>query len=543
MSLPTLVALLLVTFAQAAPLPSGTPRNFPPPPTPAASVLLPGGEVDRSTPRRTVDGFVRATRAKDYALASQYLDARALPRSTRTKDATALAEQLALVIELKMPLDTEKLSDDPAGGEADGSDTETIGTITIEEDHVPITLNRTRLIDGGRDVWVFSKNTVAWIPSLYAAHGAGWLGHRVPAWAANTRVLELAAWQWIILFALIALSLGVGAIGGRIVGAISRRVTGTEIWGDNLARTSFGPTRTLVSLALFDTLLGYVSLPASSHVIVERLLKISEIVVVAWLILRLIYMVTERYQDHLSAEDTAAELSSRDVRTRLVVLRRVGAILVVMIASAAVLMQFEVVRSIGVSLLASAGIFSVVLGIAAQRTLGTVIAGVQLSVARPVRLGDVVVIEGEFGTVEEVNLTYVVMKLWDERRLIVPISKFLETSFQNWSRTTEEVLGVVLIHVDLGAPLDRLRAELTSFVEAQAQWDHRTCKLQVTDCNETSMTVRVLVSAKNADDLWTLRCEVREHLLTFVRELDGGVHLPVRRNKELTAVREIPGSA
>jgi small-conductance mechanosensitive channel len=195
-------------------------------------------------------------------------------------------------------------------------------------------------------------------------------------------------------------------------------------------------------------------------------------------------------------------------------------------------MQFEAMRSLGVSLLASAGVAGLVLGLAAQRTLGSVFAGIQLSITQPIRIGDEVVIEGEFGTIEEITLTYVVLRVWDERRLIVPMNRFFEQPFQNWTKVGSELHGTVMLYADYGFPVDLLRAELERLLTGNPRWDGRTQKVHVTDAKEKTLEVRVLVSAANAGKLFDLRAELREKLVTWLTALEGGRYLPKTRIDE-----------
>jgi small-conductance mechanosensitive channel len=204
-------------------------------------------------------------------------------------------------------------------------------------------------------------------------------------------------------------------------------------------------------------------------------------------------------------------------------------VLLAVCGGAVMLMQFEVMRSIGVSLLASAGVAGIVLGVAAQRTLGGVVAGIQLSFTQPIRIGDQVVVESEFGTIEEITLTYVVIKVWDERRLIVPVSRFFEQPFQNWTKVSTQLHGTVMLQTDYGLPVDALRAEVDRLVTTNKRWDQRTKVVHVTDFKDRTMEVRILVSAANAGDLFELRAELRERLVAWLARLDSGRYLPRQR--------------
>jgi small-conductance mechanosensitive channel len=199
------------------------------------------------------------------------------------------------------------------------------------------------------------------------------------------------------------------------------------------------------------------------------------------------------------------------------------------VGGALVLLQFDVFRAIGTSLLASASVAGILVGLAAQRSLATVLAGLQLSLTQPLRVGDLIVMDGESGTIEEITLTYVVVQLWDLRRLVVPITKFLDAPFQNWTRSGTDILGTVLVHADYRVPVDTVRRELERFVRTRPEWDGRTVSLQVTDATDRTLQLRALVSSADSSRSWSLRCAVREHLVGFLQGLEDGRFLPRAR--------------
>lgn len=216
----------------------------------------------------------------------------------------------------------------------------------------------------------------------------------------------------------------------------------------------------------------------------------------------------------VSVEDN---LAARRIRTRTAILGRIAIFFVAFIAACLMLLSIPAVRSIGVTLMASAGIAGLVVGAAAQPALKNLIAGIQMAFTEPIRLDDVVIVGGEWGRIEEIRLTFVTIKLWDERRLVVPVSKFLEDSFQNWTRETSRLLGSVFWHVDPATDIARLRAKVGEAVQASALWDGRFWNCQVTDSKPDAIEVRGLMTAKDASTAFDLRCEVREAVLTFLR--------------------------
>lgn len=210
-------------------------------------------------------------------------------------------------------------------------------------------------------------------------------------------------------------------------------------------------------------------------------------------------------------------LQARRIQTQTRVLSRVASGTVLVAGLAFVLMTFPRARQFGASLLASAGVIGVVAGIAARSVFSNLLAGLQIAMAQPLRIDDVLIIEGEWGRVEEITSTYVVLALWDERRLIVPLQWFTDHPFQNWTRRSADLLGTVLLWLDFEVPVDAVRAEAKRLCEASPHWDKRVCVVQVTDTNERAMQLRVLVSSASSGQNFDLRCQVREGLIDFIR--------------------------
>jgi hypothetical protein len=195
---------------------------------------------------------------------------------------------------------------------------------------------------------------------------------------------------------------------------------------------------------------------------------------------------------------------------------------IVILAAAIMLLTFPEGRAVGTSLLASAGIAGVIAGVAARSTVGNLIAGLQIAFAEPIRLDDAVVVEGEWGTVEEITLTYVVVRIWDRRRLVLPCSYFVENPIENWTRYSADIVGAIYLYVDYSTPVEEVRAEFEQTVAACKLWNGQTAVLQVADAGERTMQLRALVSADSAADAWDLRCEVRERLLAWLQRQHPG---------------------
>jgi small-conductance mechanosensitive channel len=214
---------------------------------------------------------------------------------------------------------------------------------------------------------------------------------------------------------------------------------------------------------------------------------------------------------------TSDNLGARRIHTQLTVVCRIFSAVIWVVGIAAALMTFPSVRQLGASMLASAGIAGLVVGLAAQRTLGNFIAGLQIALTEPINLDDVVIIEGEWGRIEEITATYVVVRIWDERRLIVPFSWFIERPFENWTRRNATILGTIFLWTDYTVPFDQLRAEASRLAKASPHWDGRVVSVVVTDTSERAIKLRVLASAADASKAWDLRCELREKLISFLQ--------------------------
>ncbi len=331
--------------------------------------------------------------------------------------------------------------------------------------------------------------------------------------------------------------LAVATVIGRIVVGLGIRALGrwskrTEtVIDDAISRHMHRPLRWIGPLVAVDLALPLVALPAGPMDVVQHVLLVLVIIGVGWLCVKAVRVaedvVTARF--NVAAADN---LHAREVFTQMRGFRNVGSFVVIVVTLAFVLMTFEQVRQLGTGLLASAGVAGIVLGFAAQKSIATLLAGIQIAITQPIRVDDVVIVEGEWGKIEEITLTYVVVKIWDLRRLIVPIGYFIDKPFQNWTRTEAKLLGTVELRLDYSVPIDEVRSELKRILDASEHWDGETWGLQVTDADDRTILLRPLMSAKDAGEQWNLRCEVREKLITYVRENFPGA-LP-RLRGELT---------
>jgi small-conductance mechanosensitive channel len=277
------------------------------------------------------------------------------------------------------------------------------------------------------------------------------------------------------------------------------------------------PSAYFFPVLVLSFMLPLVPLTARPFEVLSRVVETGLIITFAWGLVKTVNVVEDLVVHHYHI-DEENNYRVRKLFTQLQFVRKLVVSLIVFVALALVLMSFATVRRIGAGLLTSAGIASVIVGFAAQRSISNLLAGFQLAFTQPIRLDDVLVVEGEWGKVEEITFTYVVVRIWDERRLVLPLNYFIEKPFQNWTRNTSQLIGTVFLFTDYSIPVDALRAELKRVVEPHPLWDKRVCVLQVTDSKERTLELRVLVSAGDAGRAFDLRCDVREKMVAFIQQ-------------------------
>lgn len=281
----------------------------------------------------------------------------------------------------------------------------------------------------------------------------------------------------------------------------------------NLLRS---PVRLFFPILALKIVLPSLVLSRGSGSIVDHLVNLLLISSLTFIAIRAVNILKD-YVISKYKLDQHDNLQARKIHTQINVIRRIVIVGILLVSFSSMLMTFEKVRQLGTSILASAGIIGIILGIAAQKSISTLIAGLQIAITQPIRLDDVVIVEGEWGNIEEITLTYVVVKIWDQRRLVLPITYFLEKPFQNWTRRTSELLSTVFIYVDYTFPVERVREELKNILQSTPLWDKRVCTVQVTKATERTIEVRALMSAADSSIAWDLRCLVREKLIDFLK--------------------------
>jgi small-conductance mechanosensitive channel len=324
--------------------------------------------------------------------------------------------------------------------------------------------------------------------------------------------------------------------------ALARRLSGERRpYLRSVLGATKNPTRVALLLVALAIALSTAPLGLATKGILARLLGLATICLLGWVAAAALHVASDLYlrRFRLDVEDN---LLARKHVTQVRVLVRVLDVVIAVVTVGFALMTFEAVRHYGVTLFASAGVAGIVAGLAARPLLTNFLAGVQIAVAQPIRIDDTVIVENESGRIEEITFNYVVVRLWDLRRLIVPLGYFIEKPFQNWTRTDNELIGTVFLYVDHTTPVEAVRAKLAEIVAQSKLWNGKVASLQVSDCRETTIELRALVSANNASALWDLRCEVREKLIDFLQR-EHPAALPRRRYEAADSAAAPPEEA
>ncbi|MTI75203.1 MAG: mechanosensitive ion channel family protein [Stenotrophomonas sp.] len=324
--------------------------------------------------------------------------------------------------------------------------------------------------------------------------------------------------DWTVIRAY-ALPLGAAIVAGFVVWTLMlwlfRRTRGRDYRRARIVRVVSLPLAFFLPLLFLWMALGATPLEGQALQVMQRLLHVGVVACLTWLLVRAV-AAGERAILRNHPIEVADNLAARRVQTQTRVLSRVLMGVIVLFGVATVLLTFPQARQVGKTLLASAGIVGLVAGIAAKPVFGNLIAGLQIALTQPIRLDDVVIVEGEWGRIEEIGSSYVVVRIWDERRMVVPLSWFIENPFQNWTRRSADLLGTAFLWLDYRTPVAAVRAELERICRQSPLWDGRVCVTQVTETSEQAIQVRLLVSARNSGDAFDLRCIVRERMVDFL---------------------------
>jgi small-conductance mechanosensitive channel len=497
--------------------------------------------VNLQTPRACLEHFVRACREEAFREAAHALNFNLMPAAQQQEVAEARARELFYILSKSVRIDWDLLSDRPDGQINQGITAQqavtgkplrsiNFGSLDLNGQTLPLRIQRVR-VEEQSPVWVVSANTVENIIPLYKAYGPSPLAQRIPAWA-KTEIIGIAWWKIIGLAILITLCLLTARLSQYLINTAVRR--SEQTWANELGEKMGPPAALAISALLFYAGMKQVlSISGTWSPYLYALLLIVVIGSITWLLMRTIDYLMDRVAERKVGDITNEEnLESKRYLTMISVARKVIAFVVIILGIGAVVSQFPSLQNLGLSLFASAGIATVILGIAAQATLGNIIAGLQIAFTKPVRIGDWVLFEGEYGAVEDIRFTYLVINTWDKRRVVVPLRYFITHPFENWTMYDAHLLKPIVLHADYKIDVNLVRNKFAELLRAADAYDEALPpKVQVVDSSKEAIVIRALCSAKNAPVAWDLHCQLREDMVAYIAELEAGQYLAKERVK------------
>ena len=495
---------------------------------------LPPNKFNLQTPQATLEHFVISCRNKNFKEAAYALNFNLFPDNITEEEAINVSQKLYFVMDQRVAINWDGLSDRP-DGQVDIRTTTNqavagkprrsvvFGEAQIENRDIIFRLQRVKYQDYGA-FWLISANTVENTEELYQVYGPTFLDRYMPTWS-QAKIGTVPLWKPVLTFLLLIVSY----ILGKVVILLIRRIAQSFDRPIIMALSKkLGVPAALATGVLFfyislNELISYSG--AYSSTIYAILLAIV-IASGTWFFMRILDFAMRYVAEHKIGDVTSENShESRQLFTYLSVARRILTFTVVIIGTSIILSQFRSMEKLGVSMLASAGLATIILGIAAQSTLGNIIAGVQIALTKPARIGDTVLIEGRWGYVEDIRFTYMIVRTWDLRRLIVPLKTVISDTFENLSITSPHSLNEIELYVDYRVDVDKLRAKFKELLEASEDWDEEHPPIiQVTEMTEKSLKVRAICSASTAVIAWDLHCRLREQMVAYIKELEEGIY-------------------
>ena len=485
-------------------------------------------DLDRSTPHGSLEAFFDAVRNNDYERAAHLLDLTGFRNEKQASSGPELARQLGNVVERRLWIDWSDLPDRPDALLEVGPDSNPmvgrprrslrLDILDVENRPVSLRLNRLKPQTGDA-VWVFSRQTVANIEALHLQYGPGWFESKLPTSWREQSYLGLRAWELVALPVVILLASAIFFLVRLLVSLFARRAD----W--NLAQDAANAARAPLALFASAAVLDYLTAQAlgfSSPVttVLSPILLIAMAIAVTLAILRaidsLLDIVTHRYVGEIDDEQSAEE---RSFYTSIYALRRIVVLIALVLGTGIVLTQLHLFETLGLSLIASAGVLTVVLGVAGQTVLGNILASLQIALAKPIRIGDSVYYEGDWAYVEAIFYTFVRLRTWDDRRLIVPVKYFVSTPFENWSMQDAKMTRTFTLVLDHAANVQPVRDAFIEFAEKDEDViEHDTSKVLVTDHDHNGKHVRFYATAPDPTAAWRMHARLREKTLQWIED-------------------------
>lgn len=503
------------------------------------NIGLPPNKFNFQTPQATLEHFIMSCRSGNFQDAAYVLNLNLFPKEVTTEEAAILAEKFYFVLNQRVKVDWESISDRPDGQiDISTSTNQSIagkprrsvvfGEIDLEGRDAVLRMQRVQLKEFGA-FWVISANTVENIEPLYSVYGPRKLDRIMPTWS-RVSVIGIPLWKIIgtLLLGFIAYFLG------KLVAFITKKLflKSKTPWLKSISTKMATPAGLVIGVFFFYLTLTYlISFSGTMASTLYAILLIIVIISIAWFLMNFIdyffaYVAENRVGDSSLEENKRARM----LMTYISVARRVLTIIIIFVAISVILSQFRSLEKLGISLMASAGLITIIIGVAAQNTLGNIIAGIQIALTQPASIGDTVVIDNEWGYVEDIRFTYMVVRLWDSRRLIVPLKDLISKTFENWSMTNAHQVRPIIIYADYRIDVSKVREKFSQLLINSENWDeNHNPVVQVTDVTEQSIEIRALCSAKDASSTWDLHCYLREELVKYIATLNDGKYLSKQR--------------
>ncbi|CAM4349643.1 mechanosensitive ion channel family protein [Gillisia limnaea] len=497
--------------------------------------------VNRETPQASLENFILSARNADYLKAAHSLNLNLIPDNVSNEQIEELAHKLFIIINKNVTIDWDKLSERPDGQidkifnknkavAAEPRKSIAFGTLNLNERDVTLRLQRVKY-KTEPPYWVISANTVEHIDALYAAYGPTKMVQLIPEdWGLQVEFLQIPLWKIIGLL----ISFGIAYILGWFTLFILKRIFGSSKWewissfSFRLALPASFFVGVLTLYLLLNNLIVFTGDFASGF---YTTLLIATVACGTWFVMRFLNaffsFLVENKPDNIYAEENS---ETRRILTHISVARRIVSFIIFLIGAGIILSQFEGFKNLGTSLFASAGIATIIIGIGAQSTLGNIIAGIQIAITKPAQIGDLVLFDGQWGHVEDIGFVYMIVKTWDERRIVTPLKSVISNSFENWSMRGSKQIRSIDIYTDYRINIQKVREKFEELLRESSAWDEQVSpSVQVVESTEKAIKIRALCSAKDPFAAWDLQCELREKLIDYICELEAGLGLSKTR--------------
>tara|TARA_B100000929_G_scaffold287706_1_gene274864 strand:- start:2020 stop:3876 length:1857 start_codon:yes stop_codon:yes gene_type:complete len=498
---------------------------------------FPPPTVNLQSPQAALEHFIVQSRNKNFEKALYALNFNLLPDNLSKEEAAILAEKLYFVLEQRVSIGWDGLPDRPDGQiDVSTSTNQAVagkprrsilfGTVALDNRDISFRLQRTKYKDEN-PIWLISSQTVENIEPLYKVYGPRKLDRMIPKWI-SFEIFGIPIWKLVGTFLLIIICYFISKL---ISTLIRKAFSGTErYWIKNIANRLASPAGAAVGILAFYLLLNnLISFTGSLARGIYTLILIILISIITWLIMRVVDYIMDFFAEHKVGDMRAEEnTQAKQMMTYISVGRRIFIFVVVILGASVIFSQFPSMEKLGISLMASAGIATVVMGIAAQSTLGNIIAGIQIALTKPAKIGDAVIIEDVYGYVEDITFTYMVINTWNLRRVVIPLTNVISESFQNLSMTNSQKVMEIELYMDHRVNVEKVREKFSEMVKSSEDWDgdeDRSPMVQVTEMDHKYLKIRCLVSAKDFPTTWDLQCELREKMMKYISELEEGIYL------------------